>query len=106
MFRFRAHVELLDDVEYAGITQDQVLQLIPGNYNHSSIAIVDQIAIAHPEHPLLIVDLFEGSGHALRAVPSAVQSIEKNLSIANMGFVEFAEAVDGEGVFRGFSREM
>jgi hypothetical protein len=28
--------------------------------------------------------------------------IENNLSLANMDFEEFAEAVDPDGVFRGF----
>lgn len=28
--------------------------------------------------------------------------VENNLSLANMGFEEFADAVDEDGVFRGF----
>jgi hypothetical protein len=31
-----------------------------------------------------------------------VQSIENNLSIANMDFAEFADSVNEDGVFRGF----
>jgi hypothetical protein len=50
------------------------------------------------------VDLYESSGQEFRAVPSRVQSIENNLSIANMDFEEFAEAVDRDGVFRGFPK--
>jgi hypothetical protein len=30
-------------------------------------------------------------------------SVENNLSLSNMGFEEFAESVDEDGVFRGFS---
>jgi hypothetical protein len=41
-------------------------------------------------------------GREFRAIPTAVQSIENNLSIANMDFEDFAEAVDEDGVFRGF----
>jgi hypothetical protein len=58
----------------------------------------------HSEHPVLIVDLFERSGREFRAIPSTVQSIENNLSLANMDFEEFAEAVDDDRIFRGFSR--
>jgi hypothetical protein len=50
----------------------------------------------------LVVDLFEEPGRTFRAVPSAIQSIENNLSIANMDFWEFADNVDAAGVFRGF----
>ncbi len=48
------------------------------------------------------MDLYDGSGHEFRAIPSQIQGIENNLSIANMDFEEFAEAVDEDGVFRGF----
>lgn len=102
-FRFRANVEFLDEIEFARVTKDELLELVLKNYNHSFIAIVDQTAISHPEHPLLIVDLWEGSGNEFRAIPSQIQGIENNLSIANMDFEEFAEAVDEDGIFRGFA---
>ena len=102
MFRFRANVEFLDDTEYAGLTKELVLERITKNYNHTYIFIVDRTTISHPDHPLVVMDLYDGSGHEFRAIPSQIQGIENNLSIANMDFEEFAEAVDEEGVFRGF----
>lgn len=104
VLRFRANIEFLDDPQYAGLTTTQLLELVSENYPYNFIVIVDQAAISHPEHPLLIIDLFEGSGNEFRAIPSTIQSIENNLSIANMDFEEFAEAVDEDGIFRGFSR--
>ena len=104
VFRFRANVEFLDDVEYAGITKDQLLELLPKDYSHSFMILVDRTATALPNYPLLIVDLYERSGREFRAVPSQIQGIENNLSIANMDFEEFAESVDESGVFRGFPR--
>jgi uncharacterized protein YbcV (DUF1398 family) len=102
MFRFRANVEFLDDTEYADLTKELVLERIPKNYNHTFIFIVDRTTISHPDHPLVVMDLYDGSGHEFRAIPSEIQGIENNLSIANMDFEEFAEAVDEDGVFRGF----
>ncbi len=101
-FHFLAYVDFLDDAEYADINKGQLLELIPRNYNHSFIIVVDKTSISNPEYPLLIIDLYEKSGHEFRAVPSQVQGIENNLSIANMDFEEFADAVDDDGVFRGF----
>jgi hypothetical protein len=72
------------------------------NYLHSFIVLVDQLAISHPDHPLLIVDLYEESGQEFRAIPSQIQGVENNLSIANLDFEEFAQAVDKDGVLRGF----
>jgi hypothetical protein len=102
IFRFQANVEFLDDAAYAHVSKAQLLALTSPNYNHSFIIVVDQTAISQLDHPLLIVDLYEGSGNDFRAVPSQIQSIENNLSIANMDFEEFAESVDEHGVFRGF----
>ncbi len=102
IFRFRANVEFIDDIDFADIRKDQLLEILPTDYNHSFIIVVDQIAISDPEHPLLLIDLFDRSVHEFRALPAQIQGIENNLSIANMDFEEFAEAVDEDGVFRGF----
>jgi hypothetical protein len=40
---------------------------------------------------------------ATRALPDQIQGIENNLSIANMDFSDFADAVDDDGTMRGFS---
>lgn len=103
-FHFLASVDFLDHIQYAGLTKDQVLELIPQDYKHAFIIVVDTLAISNPEHPLLIVDLYERSGHEFRAIPSQIQAIENNLSIANMDFEEFVNAVDVDGVFRGFPK--
>lgn len=104
IFGFLANVEFLDDLEYAGLTKDQLLELIPKDYSHSFIIVVDRTAISLPDYPLLIVDLYERSGREFRAVPSQIQGIENNLSIANMDFEEFSEAADESGMFRGFPK--
>ena len=104
IFRFRANVDFVDDVEYTGVTKDQLLELIPKDYNHNFIVVVDQTAISLPDYPLLIVDLYERSGGEFRAIPSQIQSIENNLSIANMDFEEFAESIDESVVFRGLPK--
>ena len=103
-FRFRANVQFIDEIEYSGLTKDQVMGLIPKNYNHTFIIMADQTATSSPDHTLLVIDLFENSGRVFRTLPSLVQSIENNLSIANMDFEEFAEAVDEAGIFRGFPK--
>jgi uncharacterized protein YbcV (DUF1398 family) len=103
ILRFRANVNFIDDVGFADITKDQLLELIPANFNHSFIVVADRTAISGPEHPLLIIDLFDESAREFRAIPSTIQGIENNLSTGNMDFEEFADSVDEDGVFRGFS---
>jgi len=99
---FVFNMEVSDDRENDGATVEQLLEALPEDYPHSFIVIADRVAISQPDHPLLVVDLLERRGRHFRAVAAQVPSIENNLSIANMGFEEFAESVDETGVFRGF----
>ena len=46
------------------------------------------------------------SGRWFRVVPGRMASVENNLSLANMGFREFADSTDPDSVFRGFPGEL
>jgi uncharacterized protein YbcV (DUF1398 family) len=67
--------------------------------------IVDSSSVASPDSTVLVVSVRENRGSSFRAIPSQIQGIENNLSIANMDFHEFAESVDQDGVFRGFPND-
>ena len=103
---FVAYVAFIDDPAFDGFSKQQVIDALPSSCKHSFIIVVDNISMTDAEHPVLVVNLHEGMGSAygddFRALPSQVQGIENNLSIANMDFAEFAGAVDASGVFRGF----
>ncbi len=100
---FIFNMELLDDPQNDGATVEQLMAALPDNYPHGFMVVADSVAISQPDHPLLVVDLLEERGRQFRALAAQVPSIENNLSIANMGFEEFADSVDESGVFRGFS---
>jgi hypothetical protein len=99
---FYAYVDLVEDVRYRDLPVTELLAALPSDYKHSFLFVVDRDAISRPDSPVLVVDLHGSRGRTFRTVPTQVQSIENNLSIANMGFEEFAEAVGRDGVFRGF----
>lgn len=109
---FRAYVEFIDDPEYDGVTIDDILETEKapdvdfGNEDtwdyFTYIFIVDKMTISHPEQPIICLNLFEAPYRHFRLVPSQMQSVENNLSIANMDFEEFADNVDDDGIFRGF----
>ena len=103
---FEAYVEFIDDRAFEGLSKQPLLAAIPEGYPHTFIIIVDHKAISDAEHSVLVVNLYDGlgseAGAEFRALPSEIQGIQNNLSIANMDFAEFAGAVDSEGVFRGF----
>jgi len=89
----------------------------PGSYYEYYIfpgAVLQISVYQHPELSKTVVVTPNGEitlawlnaakvvGRSFRAIPSAIQSIENNLSIANMGFSEFARATDLDGIFRRF----
>jgi len=102
---FQAHVEFVSDPEFDGARVPDLLASIPDDrelYPHSFLFVVDRTTVEQSEHPVLVVDLSDERGRCFRIVPSEMWGVENNLSISNMDFAEFADAVDSDGVFRGF----
>ena len=102
---FQAHVEFVSDREFDGAPVADLLALIPDDrelYPHDFLFVVDRTTVEQREHPVLVVDLGEERGRCFRVAPSELWGVENNLSISNMDFAEFADAVDDDGVFRGF----
>ncbi|MEO6525215.1 MAG: hypothetical protein ABIP93_01185 [Gemmatimonadaceae bacterium] len=98
----RAYVQFADDREYDGITGDRLRAVLTNRSPRQYAIVADRMTMAHPDHPLRIIDLTTSEARAFRALPTHIASIENNLSIANMDFVEFADAVHDDGIFRGF----
>ena len=101
-YTFYADVDFLDDTRFRNATVEDLLARLPRPYDHSFVMIADKATLEDPEFPILVVDLHDQPANAFRAIPSTIQSIENNLSLANMDFYEFAESVASDGVFRGF----
>lgn len=116
---FYAYVEFISESENKDKNLSELVTSFPDSYQHMFCFVVDEECVTKPEHPLLVVG-FEPEEYELlgrppcetpisdivtfRAIPSQIQGIENNLSLANMDYIEFAESVDDDGVFRGFPR--
>jgi hypothetical protein len=99
---FRASVTPASERSFDGASVDEVLERLADETNHSFLFLADRVALTNPEQPVLVVDLIDRPARTFRVIPSEAWSVENNLSIANMDFEEFADAVDEDGVFRGF----
>lgn len=102
---FMFTMQIVDDRANDGATAEMLMAALPAGHPHACMVLADGAAMVQPGHPLLVVDLVEEPGRRFRAVASEIASIDNNLSIANMGFAEFAAAVHDDGVFRGFRAE-
>jgi len=100
---FRANVAFVSDRALDGLGEERLLDCLPSDLNRSFVFVIDSTAIHHPEHPIIVVDLREERGRIFRVIPSEAWGVENNLSLGNMDFSEFADNIDSDGVFRGFS---
>jgi hypothetical protein len=99
----RAYVYFVSDADFAGLDLETLTLLAQRGPYRSFMFIVDQRTLRDAEHPILVLDLVDEPGQTFRVIPREMCSVENNLSIANMDFDEFADSVDADGVFRGFS---
>lgn len=99
---FLPNVVFASDSSFQNFSEEQLLSDSTSKYNHAFIFLVDNITMANPEHPVLCIGLQYNKGMKFRTVPSEMWGIENNLSISNMDFEEFSQAVDEDGIFRGF----
>jgi hypothetical protein len=96
---------LLQPVEspaLANLTPEELATLARVGYL-SQIAVAD--AQTMRDQTVLFVDFSELHGQAgrtFRSIPSEVEPIVANLSLANMDFAEFADSTNPDGIFRGF----
>jgi len=116
---FFAYVYFVDSEKFAGLEPHDVVLSLPNEYDGFFCFVVDRETIANPEHPILAIGFCPSDDRSydrlpsetppadvatFRALPSQIQGIENNLSIANMDFEDFADSVQADGIFRGFPR--
>jgi tetratricopeptide (TPR) repeat protein len=99
---FTANVDFISDPQFKDVMAEQLPTHLSEGYPFSFAFIIDHTALTKPDHPILVVDLQDEPGRSFRVIVSEMGAVENNLSIANMGFNEFAEVADQAGIFRGF----
>ena len=100
---FRAYLEPVSDPAFDGVTCEAVTAAVPANDHGASVLfIADSTALTSPDHPVPVLDLLDDGRRPFRCIPPELWGVENNLNIANMDWVDFADAVDEGGVFRGF----
>ena len=82
----------LVDADNAASHEDKLIYLF----------IADATTMTDVERPLLAVDLADEPGRTFRVPSRWYAAVSANLTIANMDFAEFADAVDKSGTYRGF----
>ncbi|GAB3090378.1 DUF6924 domain-containing protein [Nocardioides zeae] len=99
-----------DDPAWQGVTAEAAIADLPPT--HGYLLLADERSMrevaAGGEVTVLWVDLGPAADdetdlpRTFRSTVDAVAEIEANLAIANLGFFEYADGVDPDGVYRGF----
>jgi len=100
---FRAYIEPVSNRTFEGATLEAVKAAVPASANGAAVLfIADTTAMTLPDHPILVVDLLkDNGGPPFRCIPAELWAVDNNLNIANMGWDDFATALDEDGVYRG-----
>ncbi|GGF36910.1 hypothetical protein GCM10007298_35800 [Williamsia phyllosphaerae] len=104
---YTADVEFVDDRRYDGLTPGQLFSLV-GEPPPYYVYIADRATMTDPEHPILAVDTGPTvdnetnyrRGDTFRLIPSAMATVEANLSIANVDFGDYVDIAGPDGVYR------
>ena len=96
---FTATFVPISDRAYEGLRAEELARL---DGDALVLYAADRLSMHGPERTLLVVDRLHDRGRWFRVTLEAAWSVENNLSLANLDFFEFANAVDDDGVFRGF----
>ena len=104
---FGADVEFVEDQTLDGLDEVAITavypRVYPHEYRHPVVFLVDAVTVSESGHPVLVVNLNTGvDTPPLRALPRQVQSIQNNLSLANMDYIDFVRSIDADGIFRAF----
>lgn len=104
---FQAGLTCVDHRGNDGLTVDALVARIGEEDPPYYAFVADAITMSHPEMAILAIDCGRTEfghepGRTFRVIPGQMHAVENNLSIANMDFRSFADAVDDDGVFRGF----
>jgi hypothetical protein len=100
---FRAYIEPVSDRAFEDASWEAVKAAVPARADGAAVLVIaDTTAMTLPDHPILVVDLLEDSGGPpFRCIPAELWAVDNNLNIANMGWDDFATALDEDGVYRG-----
>jgi hypothetical protein len=99
---FQAWVEPVGDPALDGTAWEELRAHVPPNQNGICVLfVVDEVTIGSPDHPVLVVDLYEPPRPPFRCVPSELWAVENNLNLGDMDWEDFAGSIDETGVYRG-----
>jgi hypothetical protein len=101
---FQANIEFIEDRSFDGVEVRELAEALKDSRERSFVFLADLMSMTETGHPIICLDLFNGPGRTFRFISSQAWSVENNLSLGNMDFSDFLNAVGGGSVFVGFDK--
>jgi len=100
---YAANLTPVDDPAFAGL-DPAGCPAVPMPEHICEVYLADARSMADGSLVVVAVrrEFVDEPGQSFRVVPEELSGVQINLSIANIGFEEFAARADATGVFRGF----
>ena len=97
---FKANCDYLSNRDFEGVEPGSIPSMLRAESRHTFMFIADRRTFAHPDKPLLAVDLFDERMLTFRVALMSLGCVENNLSLGNSDFDDFVNSLDEDGVFR------
>jgi hypothetical protein len=100
---YRAYLHVVDDATLGEATWQDLRRAILALERHASVLFVADSAALAGDHSIQVVDLSRASRPPFRCLAKELWGVDNNLNLANMEWEDFADNVEADGVYRGFS---
>ncbi len=103
-FAFIAHVDFVYNPSIASMTENQIINVVAESSDAFFVFYLPDGELEKTEPTLVLLDFEDrDSIRRMKLIPKAVQTVENNLTIANLLTEEFQQEVDDDGIYRDFS---
>ena len=100
---FQAYLHVVDDVIGGEATWQDLRSATLALEHHAAVLFIADRAALVGDHPIRVVDLSSESRPPFRCLARELWAVDNNLNTANMDWEEFADNVEADGIYRGFS---
>lgn len=99
----RAYLQVVDEASLGEIGWQDLRRDVLALDRHAAVLFVADRAAQAGEHSIQVVDLSAASRAPFRCLARELWGVDNNLNLANMEWEDFADNVESDGVYRGFS---
>ncbi len=100
---FRAYLHVVDDATLSEATWQDLRRATRALEHRAAVLFIADRAALAGDHPVQVVDLSSDSRPPFRCLARELWGVDNNLNMANMEWEDYADNVESDGIYRGYS---